>query len=182
MARSQSGAAASSAESVAERPPRSGAVALLGFVVVVLLVAAFTWSVVRKKPANVPDGLIGLRFGMTEAEVKASLPGLRADGAAWVGRARVFDEPASCKLQLACGLSRIDCAIDRPASAIEHERVERRILATLRELYGDESEWKRAGSQEWIWHGKKAQMRLVSGPAPGLELRLENRLAPAGSR
>lgn len=166
------------AESVAEKPPRSRSVALLGFVAFVLIAAAFVVSLFRDKPAGVPDGLIGARFGMSEAEVLSAVPGLSRDGHALVGRARVFDEPASCRLEFSTGLSRVACNLDPAPSPGEQQRIERRLLATLRQLYGDESGWKQGGGQEWIWQGKRARLRVISSPPPDLALRVENASVP----
>jgi hypothetical protein len=166
------------AESVAEKAPRSRSVALLGFIAFALIAAAFVVSLLGDDPAGVPDGLIGARFGMTDAEVQSVVPGLSRDGDALVGRARVFDEPASCRLEFTAGLSRIACNLDPAPSPGEHQRIERRLLALLRQLYGDESGWNQGHGQEWIWQGKRARLRVQSLPPPALGLRIENARLP----
>lgn len=161
------------AQSVAERAPRTRGVALIGFVTVALLCAAFVYTLVRVKPANVPRGLLGLRFGMSESDVRAEIAGLvPASPGTLEGPARVFDLPARCAFSFAGehGLSSIQCAVD---DSENHQRAKKRIVATLRQLYGEETAWDGSDDERWIWRGRHAELRVTASREPPA-LRVQN--------
>ena len=162
--------------SVAEGPPKTRGVVLLGFAFVVLLGAAFAFTVLRKKPVNVPHGLLGARFGMALGEVREKLPELAPVGdGALAGNTRVFELPAHCRLSFGIdGLSGVACTIAEQPSADEHHRTKKRLLATLRQLYGEESEAAGGESERWSWRSSRAELRLVSEREPRWTLRVEN--------
>jgi hypothetical protein len=159
--------------SVAERPPRSKGVALLGFSFVLALAALFVFTLLRQKPVNVPRGLLGLRFGMTESDVRRRLPELAplSDGKL-AGQGRVFDEPAECELAFRADrtLSTIVCTIESQ----EPERAKQRLVSTARQLYGAESEWLSGEREHWSWQSPSARLSIIalSGTRPAL--RVEN--------
>jgi hypothetical protein len=161
------------AGSVAERPPRSRGVALLGFAFVLALAATFVLTLVRQKPVNVPRGLLGVRFGMSESDVRRRLPGLTAlpDGKL-AGSGRVFDERGQCELGFRGDrtLSAVVCTIESE----DRERAKQRVVSTARQLYGAESDWQAGELERWSWQSSRARLSIVaqSGGAPAL--RVEN--------
>jgi hypothetical protein len=161
------------AGSVAEPPPRSRGVALLGFAFVLGLAVLFVVTLLRKKPVNVPRGMLGLRFGMTESDVRRRLPELspRGDGSL-AGRARVFEEAATCELAFGSErkLSQIVCTIE----SHDQERAKQRIVSTARQLYGAESDWQSGQDEQWSWLGPSARLRVTARTGPSPALQVEN--------
>lgn len=132
----------------------------VGAIAVALLLAALVWKLTRDERAYVPGGLAGVRLGSTLQEARAARPGLEGpDGRA---RTRVFDEPATCTLELgaASKVSSIECVLD-------DARARAKVLATLRELYGEETETR---EDTWSWRNRQALLVLSTSPALALRL------------
>lgn len=125
--------------------------------------------------ANVPMGLLGLRFGMSVAEAQRALPEIaltkqdrpsaRAPYPELKVRTILLDEPATCDLDfgVAEGLSKIECAIDPFATKARHDEVMGRMLAALRKSYGNESSSTKsdeAATTSWSWDGKASSLYL----------------------
>ncbi len=126
-----------------------------GAIVVALVVGGLFWKLTGKKTAHVPSGIAGVRLGDGLSEARRALPGLT--DAPYRARTRVFDEPASCTLELGAGstVSRIECVLD-------DARVRAKLLATLRELYGEETE---AREDAWSWRNERARLELSTSPS-----------------
>jgi hypothetical protein len=159
---------------VAEPPPRSRGVIWLGFAAVLVLALLFVYTLLRKEPVNVPHGLAGLRFGMSEAEARQRLPALAPNPAGKLAaKTDVFEVPAECLLEFdRSELSSIACTVAPAASADEQQKLKRRLVTTVRQLYGEESEWQSGPEERWSWQSSRARLNLSAGP--GNVLRIEN--------
>lgn len=135
---------------------------LVGAIAVALLLGALVWKLTRDARAHVPSGLAGVQLGSTLEEARAALPGLEGPGAR--ARTRVFDEPATCTLELRATskVSGIECVLD-------DSRARSKVLATLRELYGKETETR---EDSWSWRNKQAHLLLSASPALSLRLQI----------
>ncbi|MFO0565193.1 MAG: hypothetical protein U0263_05995 [Polyangiaceae bacterium] len=152
------------AESRAEPlPPRPRSL-LAGGLMALVFVALVAQKLSRPRPVNVPNGLGGARLGASREQTLRALPGLREAPVAaaaspgiarYQGRTLLFDEPATCTLELAVNdaLSRIECVFDRaPAPA----QLEEKVLRLLGELYGKEN-----GSGEGHrWQNERTRLYL----------------------
>lgn len=144
--------------------PRESRLALwVGAAVVALVVGGFVFKLGRTKSSNVPSGIAGVRLGDTLDEARVVLPALvEAGSGVFRAETRLFDEPATCTLELAVSstVSHVECVMEGA-----DPRVQKKLLATLRELYGKETE-TREGS--WLWRNERARLRLTTSPSPRL--------------
>ena len=159
----------------AEPPPPLRSRRFIGAFVLAVVALGLGLKLLGERPSNVPDGIGGLRFGMSPAEARQTvssvedlppstlpttdpseeLPHLR-------GRAPVFDEPATCTLWFAVagGLSKIQCALDPLPSRDSTDRVSQRILVTLRNLFGEERRTGADGAY-YLWQNDRASLQLM---------------------
>lgn len=163
-----------SAGSIAEPPPRTRGVTWLGFVAALVLVALFVYTALRNEPANVPQGLAGLRFGMTAAEARQRLPALAPNaGGKLAAKTDVFEAAAECVLDFSgAELSAIACTVVPAATPDAQQKLKRRVVSSVRQLYGEESEWKSGAQEQWSWQGSRARLSVSAGP--GQSLRIDN--------
>jgi len=142
------------------------------------LALALAVGLASPRPAHVPLGIAGFTLGGTLASARQVAPGLseRRPGV-FVASATVFDAPAECELGTGApdAVTSIDCTLSVSGPA-ELER--RRVLATVRSLYGDETRSMRdETSEKWVWENARAVLVIAQSiPASGTSLRLTNRL------
>lgn len=166
-------------ESRAERPTSSLTVRLVGALAVTSACVALLLKLVAPRPAHVPLGIAGFGLG----EPLAVGRGLELVGPSrYRARALVLDEPALCVLSTTSEqrVERIECELERTDGPAQRDASRRRrLLATLRELYGDES--ASDGDSSFEWRNTRAFLRLSGGggPAPG-GTHLVNGWAPSG--
>lgn len=127
---------------------------LLGGAVLLLLAGAFALKLLSPRRARVPSSLAGVRLGSAPTEPAGA-----------GGRRLVFDQAATCRLGVGADghVARITCEVDA------HDSRDR-LLATLRELYGEESS---AHGGAHRWQGPQARLELWSAPG-SLRVSLES--------
>ncbi len=160
------------ARSRAEPPPSRRFAIVLG---AVFVLGVAVWGVVtllRVPPAPIPNGLVGLRFGMTEAEIKAQFPDVKDVDGSMIRETVAFDQKASCRLELSAAqtLQRIECH----TSAADDDAMRAALgkaLALARSLYGKESEARAAA---WVWNGSRSVLE-IRADAPQKRLVIEAR-------
>ena len=138
-----------------------------------LTVAA--WGVVtllRDPPAPIPNGLVGLRFGMTEADIKEQFPDVKEVDGNMIHQTVVFDQKASCVLDLSAAqtLQRVECHTRTPDEDSMRAALGK-ALALARSLYGKESE---ARASAWLWKGTRSVLE-IRAEAPQNRLVIEAR-------
>jgi hypothetical protein len=165
-------------ESRADPPPPRRLSLVLGAVVLVGVGGALAAKLVSPRPAHVPLGIAGFTLGGKLADARQGLPGVveRRPGL-WVASASVFETPAECELGAVRPdtITSIDCTLSGSGPA---ELQRRRLLATLRSLYGAETRTTHDEiAERWVWENARATLVLrQSIPASPGSLRLTNRL------
>lgn len=146
-------------------PLSVGAVIVVALLIVVAILTYRTSSDTGGSPAvvDVPDGLLGLRMGMTPAEAKAALPEVAAGepeapeqvyytggdilsmgdptalpGTRWTFRTQLSQQLAQCTLDFSVhgGLSRIRCVADAFTDRARHVATSETLLDQLLSRYG----------------------------------------------
>lgn len=135
----------------------------VGALVVTLLALLFLRELSAARSTNAPGGLGGVKLGATLDEARGAQPGL--DDARRF-RAELHGEPASCTLVLGT-----DARVVRIECLIERAEAQTKLLHTLRELYGKESE---ALPDAWHWRNGRVSLSLAALPS----LRLTSASAP----
>jgi hypothetical protein len=179
------------AQSRAEPPPERRRALAIGLVTVVLVSVALVVKLLASRPAHVPLGIAGFRLGADVEAAQKVLPslapapplpavmnqvaGFEVKYPRLAGKSLLFDEPAKCTLEFAVEgtLSRIDCEVDPLPSAELQENAARRVLKTLRALYGGESSSR---PNFWEWRNAEARLSLYVSDAkePSAVIRLSN--------
>ncbi|MBK7584562.1 MAG: hypothetical protein IPI67_30795 [Myxococcales bacterium] len=150
-----------------------------GLIATLMLLGLLLQRARAPDPTNVPLGIAGAKLGSRLSDVRGALPNLVPSGESsgetptYRTRTSVFDERASCSLEfaIAATLSRIECVVELPASRDASAKVRARLLATLRGLYGKESE---AGGGTWLWQNARARLRLRESADAVPTLQLSN--------
>lgn len=141
-----------------------------------LALAAFTVvTVLRERPARVPRELGGVTLDSSREElVQAGYRDAAQGAPRLVASSEVFGEAATCSAALSeQGVTtEIRCSIHSPSAAAARAS-EKKVLAVLRRLYGDES----PGPESGLWRGSQAQLSVTRSDE-GVRVELSRRLPP----
>jgi hypothetical protein len=138
----------------AERPPNRRLSVALGTLVVLTIAFGFWVKLTRPKTARVPLGIAGFELGQAgEGEQRV--------------RTTFFDEPAECTLSFGNSrkLDEIRCSLEAGSTPERRRQLRGKMLATLRQLYGEETRASAAPELEhWEWANDRALLTLEMPP------------------
>ncbi|MEZ4224839.1 MAG: hypothetical protein R3B13_28055 [Polyangiaceae bacterium] len=157
----------SPAHSRAEPPPPRRLSVTLGILFVVGLLAFTAVTLTRERPAPLPPGLVGLRFGMTEMEITTQFPDVARRKGKLVRETVAFEHRALCELPLdgEGRLSRVTCHVAVHGKDDEAMRqAAGKALAVARSVYGKES---RSEPLRWVWIGTESVLTIRLDAAAG---------------
>ncbi len=146
----------------AEPPPARNASVALGLVFALALAVFFVVTLLRDRPAPLPKGLVGLRFGMTEADAIAQFPDVRRESGELIRETVAFEQRARCKLEMneAGRLSAIVCQVAAVDAAGLRNAIGK-ALAVARSVYGKESH---VAGDVWTWVGTDSVLSIRADP------------------
>jgi hypothetical protein len=155
-----------------EPPPARSVSVALGLAFALGLAVLFVLTLLRDRPAPLPSGLVGLRFGMTETEIKAQFPDVKRESGELIRETLAFEQRARCRLDLGAEgrLESIRC--QAPASSTAGlQDATGKALAVARSVYGKASH---AAGGVWTWTGTESVL-TIRADMPGNRVVIESR-------
>ena len=160
-------------------PPRSLPTRLIGGLALGAVGVAIAVKLLSPRPDHVPFGIGGFELGAPvdaarAQPIVAEQPNDPSRRLRFRASALVFDEPAQCVLGATASgqLIHIECTLSPTGDSDEAARRQRRVLATLRQLYGEESRQSAPG--QWEWRNSRAFLKLTATVSLGGSTRVEN--------